>query len=148
MKSAEQQLLESIDELLVAQDNDLIIPYTKVNQEVTDQVTRNSKILVKMTDKILRSLDKEQTNLGDSLNAVQTRVLQGIDNWLQDQELYLQNLAVKGGEIEAGQPLEAALAKETTEAGETAYLGTLVLAVKERMRGHIQDGQPTPTNRW
>lgn len=131
MKSAEQVVLESIDQLLAAQDNDLIIPYSKVNKEITDVVQRNAKIVTRMVDKVLREADRHITAVGDALDSVQTRVLQGLDSYAWDQEYLLSHLAAKSGMIQPGDALETALLQQTADAPQLAYAGTLVLAVHE-----------------
>lgn len=131
MKSAEQTVLESIDQLLAQQDHELSIPFSTLNQAVTDVVTRNGKVITKLTDRVLRDADKHLTRAGDVLDAVQTTVLQGLDAYHWDQEYLLTQLASKGGLIEAGDPLTKALVEQAVNAPELAYAGTLVLAVKE-----------------
>lgn len=131
MQSAEQQVLSSIDELLSSQENSLVIPYSALNAAVADIVSKNTKVISKLIDKIVRHADREQTVLGDALDAIQTTVLNGLDAYIYDQEYLLSQLAAKGGLTKAGDPLTQALLTETTQAGQLAYQGTLVLAVKE-----------------
>ncbi len=50
MKSATQQVLESIDELLAGQDDQLIMPMTTLNQATAAIVDKNAKIITKMQD--------------------------------------------------------------------------------------------------
>lgn len=131
MKSATQQVLESIDELLAGQDDALILPMTTLNQATATVFAKNNKIITRMQDKILRAADKATTLHLDALDGVFTRVLEGLDTWQFDMNFLLTQLAAKGGFTKAGEPLEAALQAELASAPKLAYEGTLVLAVAE-----------------
>lgn len=131
MKSAEQQVLESIDELLAGQDDQLIMPMNVLNQATAKIVEKNAKIITRMQDKLLRVADKQTTRSMDHLDGVFTRVMGGLDSWQFDMNFLLTQLAAKGGFTKAGEPLEAALMQEATRAPDLAYGATLVLAVKE-----------------
>lgn len=130
-KSAEQQVLESIDELLCGQDDALVLPMNSLNQGVAKVFENHAKIITKMQDRLLRAADKEAVRNIDKIDGVFTRLLQGLDGWQFDAHFLLTQLAAKGGMAKVGDPLEAALIKEITEAPQLAYAGTLVLAVKE-----------------
>jgi hypothetical protein len=131
MKSAEQQVLESIDELLAGQDDSLVMPMTTLNQATAKVVDQNAKIITRLQEKVIKAADRDTTRQLDQLDGVYTRVLEGLNLWQEDANFLLTQLAAKGGFTKAGEPLEAALQKEVTEAPQLAYAGTLVLAVKE-----------------
>jgi hypothetical protein len=129
--SAQDQVLASIDQLLAENENALTVPLTKINQALNAVIESNGKAVSKFTTKIVRAMDRQIVANDDRLNAVQTTILQGIDSWLSDQEYLLQQLASKGGLTELGEPLAAALTKESTEGRQLTYEGTLVLKVAE-----------------
>jgi hypothetical protein len=128
-QSADQTLLANLDTMIGTQEDQLSIPYTRVNQAVVDIVQHNAKPVVKMVDRIIRALDKHTTVQADKVNAVQTTVLAGLESWLFNQEQLLQNLAVKGGVIQPGDTLDAALEASTTEGGGLTYQGSLLLEI-------------------
>lgn len=138
MKSAEQVVLESIDELLCSQDDSLVLPMTKLDKAVSDIVVKHAKTVATFQDKILRAASRHTTKAVDQLDGVYTRLLQGLDAWQYDMHFLLQQLAAKGGVIKVGDPLETALIEEATRAPELLYGGTLVLSVKEAV-GHLDD---------
>lgn len=131
LQTTEQDLLDSIDYLQGANSDALMIPMTTLNEAITAIVDKNSGIIAKMQGKLLRKIDHASTKQLDALDGVYTRLLQGLDAYQFDAHHLLEQLAVKGGFTQVGQPLETALLKEVTEAPQLAYAGTLVLAVKE-----------------
>jgi hypothetical protein len=131
MHSAAEQVLMSIDELLVANDDKLVVPMTTLNKATSSVFQKNTKIITQLQQKILKAADLETTKHLDALDGVYTTVLQGLDTWQFDVNFLLTQLAAKGGFTEAGQSLEHALEKELSEAPQLAYQGTLVLAVAE-----------------
>lgn len=131
IRTTEQELLDSIDFLQGANNDALMIPLSTVNQAVVDVVDKNSALIGKLQGKILRKLDHATTKNLDALDGVYTRLLAGLDAYQYDAHYLLQQLAVKGGITQAGQPLETALLEQVTRAPELAYGATLVLAVKE-----------------
>jgi hypothetical protein len=130
-QSAQDAVLESIDALLAQNEHALTIPLTKINEAVAKVVTNNAKVVEKFTTKILRAADKQLVANEDRLHGAQMTILNGIDAWLSDQHLLLSQLASKGGLMELGEPLAAALTKEATEGKQLTYEGTLVLKVAE-----------------
>lgn len=131
MYSAAQQALMNIDEALVEQDDKLILPMNTLNKATSSIFQKNTQIITKMQEKIIKAADRETTTALDHLDGVYTTVLQGLDTWQFDVNFLLTQLAAKGGFTEAGQSLEHALQKTLAEAPQLAYQGTLVLAVKE-----------------
>jgi hypothetical protein len=129
--SYEQQLLSDIDALLGTAGEQLVIPYSKINQVIVDTVGNNSKVVTRMVEKIIRGIDRHTVKAADRLDAVQTTVLAGLDAYLQNAHSLLQQLAVKGDVLRPGDPVTAALLEAVTEAPGVTYAGTLVLAVKE-----------------
>jgi hypothetical protein len=131
MLTAEETILQSIDEILSETENSLAVPMTAINQAVSHVVDNNAKTIKRLTERILRAADKEVVGIDDKLDAVYTGLLGGIDAWLGDTHFLLQQLSTKGGLAEIGAPLESALLKEVTDAPKLEYGATLVLAVKE-----------------
>lgn len=129
--SAIDQVLMSIDELLAGQDDKIILPLTTLNTATTTLVDKNAKIVTRLMEKILKHLDKATTKNLDALDSVYTSVLAGLDDWQFNVNFLLSQLAAKGGFTEAGEPLEAALDKNITDAAQLTYTGTLVLAIHE-----------------
>jgi hypothetical protein len=131
MATAEQQILDSLDQLLAESEDSLDVPASTLNQAVSDVVTEQAKSLKRLTEKILRSADREAVKADDALNAINTGLLGGIDAWMNENHYLLSQMAAKGGLQAIGAPLETALETATTAAPQLEYLGTLVLAVKE-----------------
>lgn len=131
MKSAEQQLLESLDQMLVEQSNNIVIPLSKINQGIANTVTSNAKTVNKLIGKVLKQIARETVNGSDAIDGVNTRVLQGLDQWLLNQEFLLQSLAQKSGDIAIGDPLTSLLSQSTTETPQVTYAGTLVLELSK-----------------
>lgn len=138
IQSAAETVLESIEVLLAGQDDRLVMPLTTLNKATADLVGKNAKIVTRMQEKILRDAARNLTHHDNALDAVSTRVLAGLDNWQYDAQFLLTQLAAKGGFTKIGEPLEAALEAEVLKAPELAYVGTLVLAVKEAVPYFVQ----------
>jgi hypothetical protein len=128
-KSAEQQLLESIDAMQAESENGLAIIFSKLNGHIAEITKRAEKPIIALQGKILKRLVKDQTESDNTLDKIGTIILQGLDAHQFESHMLLTQLATKCGCIKCGQPLEAALVREELEAPNLAYLGTLLLAV-------------------
>lgn len=131
MDSAEIQMLKSIDAYLAKNEDMLALPLTKVNKATAQVVENNAKSVKRITEKILRSADRETVKNDDVLNGITTGILGAVDAWLSDTHSLLSLLAAKSGLTEVGAPLETALDESVTRGKDLEYMGTLVLAVKE-----------------
>lgn len=125
---------EELDAVQTALDNDgaqIITIGTQLGQEAANLVLTAAKPIKRLQDKLLKEAAKHVVTLDNQVDFITTRLLTGTNTWLQEAEFLLQNIAVKGGMIEPGDPLIAALAEEVASEPQLEYMGTLVLAVKE-----------------
>jgi hypothetical protein len=125
---------DELEAVQTALDNDgaqIITVGNRLGQEAMQLVLATAKPIKKLQDRLIRDANKHLVATDNAINFVQTSLLNGVNTWLQEAGFLLQNLAVKGGIIEPGDPLEKALAQEVADEPQIEYLGTLVLAVKE-----------------
>jgi hypothetical protein len=129
MQSAEQQLLDAIDEMQALSEAGMSIIFTRTNQAIADLVKKNDKIVVGLQGKILKQLAKDQVESDNHIDRLSTLVLSGLDDQQFSSHMLLTQLAHKGGFTKAGYPLESALLQSEVQAPSLAYLGTLLLAL-------------------
>lgn len=131
MQTAEQQLLQAIEEMLVGEESAIAIPLTKMNQGIAQLSEENSKLITRMQGKILKSLARHVTAEDNDLELLSTVILNGLQQWQNENHLLLTQLAAKAGFTNAGDELEAALIQQVAEAPELAYSATLLLAIRD-----------------
>lgn len=130
-RSAESVVLDELDRYLAETENALSIPYSALNQAISDVVDLNGKAIKRITERILRETDKHAVATDNALEAITTGLLGGVDSWLGDTEYLLRDLASRGGLIGPGDPLTQALIQEVTHAPELEFSATLLLAAKD-----------------
>jgi hypothetical protein len=128
---AKKDLLDAVDQMQQKATAGIVIVAGKVESVIADLVTRNAKMLGRIESKILQKATRMQVKADDALNQVSTTVLAGLDSWQQSAHYLLDQLTTKGGLKGIGDDLTRALIDEVTQAPEVAYLGTLVLQVRE-----------------
>ena len=57
-QTAEEQMLDAIDAMLAGNESALSIPYSALNQAISDVVVQNGKAIKRITEKVLREADK------------------------------------------------------------------------------------------
>lgn len=125
---------EEIEAVQTALDNDgaqIVTIGSQLGQQAAQLVLATAKPIKKLQDKLLKDAAKKIVASDNGIDYLSTSLLNGANTWLQEAEFLLQNLAVKGGMIDPGDPLAEALATEVASEPQIEYLGTLVLAVKE-----------------
>lgn len=129
--SAEADLLRQIEFMMASQANLISIPFSKLNQAVAGQVQSSNRLVTRMQSKLLQRIAKNVVTQGNVIDAAQTTVLNGLNQYQADTRNLLTYLASKSGMVGPGDPLESALVNEIVDAPRLTYEGTLVLAVKE-----------------
>jgi hypothetical protein len=129
--SDQKALLEEIESTLAQNDAAIQIPLTRINQGIAALSKDNAKIITKLQGKILRQLNQHVTDASNQIDGVQTTILQGLQNWQNDNRLLLTQLAAKTGLTAPGDSLEMALVDKVADAPELAYSATLLLAIRE-----------------
>lgn len=125
---------EELDAVQTALDEDgaqIVTVGSRLGQEAAQLVQATAAPIKKLQARILKDATKHLVASDNAVDLVGTRLLTGVNTWLQEAQFLLQNIAVKGGMIDPGDPLEAALAETVADEPQIEYLGTLVLAVKE-----------------
>lgn len=125
---------EELEALQTALDNDgaqIITIGTDLGKEAAKLVLATAKPIKKLQDRLIKDMAKQIVASDNGVDYITTRLLTGVNTWLQEAEFLLQNIAVKGGMIQPGDPLLTALAQEVADEPKIEYMGTLVLAVKE-----------------
>lgn len=131
MKSAEQSLLESLDTLVGVQNEQILIPLSKINQQIAQTVTSNAKTVNKLISKVIKGIHRHVVDGSNALDAVNTTVLQGLNQWLLNQEYMLTSLAHKSGDLPIGSSLSSIQMTSTDETPQVTYAGTLVLELSK-----------------
>ncbi len=130
-QDASAEVLAAIDAYMAQTENAIAIPYSALNQAISDYVGENGKAIKRITERILREADKHWVQTDNKLNALTTGLLGGIDSYLGETEFMLRDVANRAGLIEPGDPLTQALLTEQAKTPQLEYGATLVLAVKE-----------------
>src|SRR5258708_1989201 len=109
---------EELEAVQTALDNDgaqIITVGTKLGKEAAKLVLATAKPIKKLQDKLLKDMAKQMVASDNGVDYITTRLLTGVNTWLQEAEFLLQNIAVKGGMIQPGDPLIKALAQEVAD---------------------------------
>lgn len=125
---------DELDAVRTALDSDgaeIITVGNQLGREAAALVLAAAKPIKKLQDRLIRDANKHLVATSNGVDFFQTSLLNGVNTWLREAEYLLQNIAVKGGIIQPGDPIEKALAQEVADEPQIEYLGTLVLAVKE-----------------
>lgn len=125
-----QSMLDAIDTLQDQQDQSILLPLTALNQATVAAVSEAQKQIVALQSRILQRVDKETTRNLDALDGLFTTVMSSIDETQFENEFLLGQLAVKGGLIQVGDQLSAALQDEAEQAPQLLYAATLYEAIE------------------
>lgn len=131
MDAESQRILLEVDRLLDSAQSNIAVPYSAINQSIADLLTSNEKRLTRITNTILKHADRAQTTAENLIDPAVSTVLGQIDQYIQNNSIILRDIAAYSGDIKPGEPLENLLLDQAAKEPEQAYLGTLVLAVRE-----------------
>lgn len=131
MRVPTDEELEAVQTALDSDGQQIVTIGSQLGREAAQLVLAASKPIKKMQDRLLKDASKRLVATDNGIDLVTTNLLNGANLWLQEAGFLLQNIGVKGGMIQPGDPIDVALAAEVAAAPELQYMGTLVLAVKE-----------------
>lgn len=131
MRVPTDEELEAVQTALDEDGAQIVTIGSQLGKSAAQLVLTASKPIKKLQDRLLKDAAKKLVATDNGIDLVTTNLLNGANVWLQEAGFLLQNLGVKGGLIQPGDPITAALAQEVAAAPELQYMGTLVLAVKE-----------------
>lgn len=131
MRAPSEEEIEAVQTALDSDGQEIITVGTQLGQDAAKLVLATAKPIKRLQDRLLKDAAKQLVTRDNSIDYLSTRLLSGVNTWLQEAEFLLQNIAVKGGMIQPGDPLVQALAQEVADEPKIEYMGTLVLAVKE-----------------
>lgn len=136
--SSEATVEKGLEIMLCANEAELATVVNRIYDFLNCSLRDNQKHITRIEKKVKSWLTRQQTETGNTLEYLITRLL----NWLtQDQletEYLLQQLCVKCGELQVGEPLENAITPLKEEGSGIQYAGELVLSVREAIPYFVQ----------
>ena len=126
---AEEQVVQSLSTALSQNESDLAGPVNTMLLALQQMGKFEESSVAKIQTKIKSAATKSQKIAGNSLEVVFGNFLRMINQAIEIAEGALRELAVKGGKIQVGEPLENAVSVETPQESPMQWGGSLLLDV-------------------
>lgn len=127
----QQQLLDSIETLLADGENLVTLPLTAINQGIAQLSGMSGKTVAQIQSKLLKSIDQFAVDNDNAIDGFGLTLLKPLQDWQDENNLLLTQLAASAGLTQPGDPLEAALTQEIASVPELAYSATLLMAIRD-----------------
>lgn len=125
------QLLSSIDTLLAQGENQIALPMTAINQGIAKLSVQSAKTITGIQNVLLKSINQANVAQENDLDPLGMAILRPLQDWQEQNNLLLTQLAASSGLTQPGDPLEAALVNQLAEEPELAYSATLLIALRD-----------------
>lgn len=126
-------LLQAIAQGQSANDAEISLVLNSLNRHVAQLSQKNGKIITGIQETVLKKINQELVDNDNAIDPVSTAILARTQEWLNDNQLLLQDLSAAAGLRQPGDPLEAALIEQVSVAPDIAYSATLLLALRDAM---------------
>jgi hypothetical protein len=129
----DEQLLSSIETLLAQGENQISLPLTALNQGIAKLSMLSAKTITGLQNSLIKSINQANVASENDLDPISMAILRPLQDWQEQNNLLLTQLAASSGLTQPGDSLEMALVNQIAEEPELAYSATLLIAIRDML---------------